>query len=66
MRKLADTNFEYAFENKGTPIQYGYYLMGEEKLAKGGHLFYYLQGRIPSFGAFMEGQFGKIGLCRNV
>ena len=62
MRKLVDTNFQYPFKNKETPTQYGYHLMGEDKLAKEDtYSIMYLQGRMPSFDAFMEGKFGKFG-----
>lgn len=62
MKQLRDTNFEYPFESKKTPFQYGYKLTGDHQL--GSEHFYsimQLQGRTPSMDAFMEGKFGKFG-----
>lgn len=57
-----DANFKYPFEERDTPTQYGYKLLGEKEYAKE-HLYtiMHLQGRLPSFNAFMEGKFGKFG-----
>lgn len=62
MRKLVDTNFAYPFDEKDTPTQYAYKMLGEEELSKQ-HTYsiMHAQGRLDSFNKFMEGKFGKFG-----
>ncbi|KIX06275.1 uncharacterized protein Z518_04250 [Rhinocladiella mackenziei CBS 650.93] len=62
MRQLRDTNFAYPFEENKTPTQYGYKMIGEERFAnEHTYSIMAMQGRMPSFNAFMEGKFGKFG-----
>ncbi|KAH0837425.1 O-methyltransferase [Fonsecaea pedrosoi] len=62
MRQLRDTNFEYPFQENKTPTQYGYKLIGEERFAnEHTYSIMNMQGRMPSFSAFMEGKFGRFG-----
>ncbi|KIW84905.1 hypothetical protein Z517_00293 [Fonsecaea pedrosoi CBS 271.37] len=62
MRQLRDTNFEYPFQENKTPTQYGYKLIGEERFVnEHTYSIMNMQGRMPSFSAFMEGKFGRFG-----
>lgn len=62
MRQLKDSNFSYPFDENHTPTQYGYKLIGEERFAnEHAYSIMQMQGRMPSFNAFMEGKFGSFG-----
>lgn len=62
MRQLQATNFEYPFRENQTPTQFGYKLIGENRFVnEHTYSIMHMQGRMPSFNAFMEGKFGKFG-----